>query len=525
MRKLLLLVLFGLLLSLPAFATIWTTDGSPSNTQTVISAGTTVTGDTVQLPLNGAFTWNTAGIAFSKAIKIDLNGSTITRGTGTTTLIAFDTNAAGSTRITNGSIVSNSTADILTINPNNLDPTNANPKWRIDHLTISGTVSGATPHEIYGGWGIIDHCTFTFPDNSEMLHFNGAASNNTTSNPFWNLTVTPGGANMIFCEDCTFLNGDPTNVSGLGCSAMQSYYGAIFVFRYSGITYGQVDMHGTAGNVGARWGEFYGITFTIPSGGTHNLANVADIRGGSGVAFNNIMVNSAGNSGAGAWGFREEDTGAYPELWQPGRGKDSIFPPVTGSDQALAPFYCWGSTYKTGPSSTTPTYCVDGRDYFSNTQRPNYTPYQYPALGSYPVSATINAAGTQLSIVWPTTMTDAGGGRDGFSFTPSGGAASLTYLSGTGTSTYVYTIGRTILSGETFATGLAYAQPGSGLQVPASGTIQDLTDVGSFPQVANVSGATFTGATITNNSTQGGGTNGGSSLTGSVTLTGSVKMQ
>lgn len=480
----------------------------PLAAQLQAAIGLCAAGDTAQMPSSpSSATWDSSGvsIAGSLYIKLDLNGWTVTRGTGTTTMFGFDTNSGGSTRITNGTIVSNSVSDILTINPNNLDPTNANPKWRLDHLAISGTTSGATPHELYGGWGVIDHCTFNFPGNSEMLHFNGAASNNTTSNAFWNLVVTPGSGNMIICEDCTFTNGDPTNVAFLGCSAMQSYYGAIFAFRYNALTYAQVDMHGTPGNVGARWGEFYGLTFTIPSGGTHNQSNVADIRGGSGVSFNNGMVNSVGNSGAGAWGFREEDTGAYPELWQPGRGKDSIFPPVTGADQALVPFYCWGSSYKTGPSSTTPTYCVDGRDFFSATQRPNYTPYQYPALGSYPVSATINAAGTTLTVVWPTTMTDGGAGkRDGFSFVPSGGAATLTYSSGTGTTTYVYAIGRTILAGESFATGLAYLQPGSGIQVPASGTIQDLTDVGSFPQNAGP-GFTFNGASVTNNSTAGAG--------------------
>lgn len=61
------------------------------------------------------------------------------------------------------------------------------------------------------------------------------------------------------------------------------------------------------------------------------------------------------------------------------------------------------------------------------------------------VSMTVNAAGNQLSILHDEVVT----GTTGYTITPSGGSASLTYLSGTGTATLVYSINRTILDPET----------------------------------------------------------------------------
>ncbi len=68
--------------------------------------------------------------------------------------------------------------------------------------------------------------------------------------------------------------------------------------------------------------------------------------------------------------------------------------------------------------------------------------------------------------------------------TPSGGAASLTYASGSGTSELVFTSSRVILSSETITIG--YTRPG-------------LFDA------AGIKLASFTGAAVTNDSTQTGG--------------------
>lgn len=96
-------------------------------------------------------------------------------------------------------------------------------------------------------------------------------------------------------------------------------------------------------------------------------------------------------------------------------------------------------------------------------------------------SRTINSAGTQLSIGVSEAVTFGAGGNGGFAVTLSGGAATLSYVSGDETSTLVYALSRVVAPGETGT--LAYTQPGNGVEDLAGNDL-----------------ATFSGQTITNNS-------------------------
>lgn len=96
-------------------------------------------------------------------------------------------------------------------------------------------------------------------------------------------------------------------------------------------------------------------------------------------------------------------------------------------------------------------------------------------------TATINSAGTTLTIGWSENVT----GSTGLSLSPSGSLASLSYASGSGTSTYTYSISRTILDEET---------------VTISASSSNIVD-GATNTLAN-----FTGTSVTNNSTQVAGT-------------------
>jgi hypothetical protein len=99
-------------------------------------------------------------------------------------------------------------------------------------------------------------------------------------------------------------------------------------------------------------------------------------------------------------------------------------------------------------------------------------------------SATIPAAGNVLNLVFSEIVTFGAGGNGGWTFTMSGGAVTATYSSGSGSSALVYSLSRTVGIGETKTAGLAYAQPGNGVE-DASGN--DL--------------ATISGNTVVNNST------------------------
>ncbi len=103
-------------------------------------------------------------------------------------------------------------------------------------------------------------------------------------------------------------------------------------------------------------------------------------------------------------------------------------------------------------------------------------------------SASIPSAGTSLSIVFSEAVSIGAGGNGGFAITMSGGAVTLTYSSGSGTNTLVYTTSRTISNGET-CSDFDYTQPGNGVEDAAGNDL-----------------ATFTNqqASVTNNSSQGG---------------------
>ena len=123
-----------------------------------------------------------------------------------------------------------------------------------------------------------------------------------------------------------------------------------------------VDMHGTAGAVGARWWEIYENTFyVVPNG---NQDKYIGVRAGSGVIFYNHVTGSA-NGGGGFIDLIEEDPG-YPALYQIGRGRN----------QELDPAYVWGNDTSMAVGSSSANVQAN-RDYYLSP-KPGYTPYQYP---------------------------------------------------------------------------------------------------------------------------------------------------
>lgn len=104
----------------------------------------------------------------------------------------------------------------------------------------------------------------------------------------------------------------------------------------------------------------------------------------------------------------------------------------------------------------------------------------YPFL----TNAVINAAGTTLTLTFSQSCTTGIGGAGGFTITASGYSPTVTYFSGSGSTTYAYTLDPAIP--KQLSAYLNYVQPGNGIESTADGV-----DVNSF-----------TGTAITNNSTQ-----------------------
>lgn len=99
------------------------------------------------------------------------------------------------------------------------------------------------------------------------------------------------------------------------------------------------------------------------------------------------------------------------------------------------------------------------------------------------ISATVGPDGQTWTFIFDEPVNIGAGGSGGFAVTmTTAGAISLTYSSGAGTSTLVYTGDVAVGADDTVSSGLDYTQPGDGLEDNAGNDL-----------------ATFTGAAVTNN--------------------------
>ena len=340
-------------------ATIYANSCSNSDVQNAIDSATN--GDTVILPASCSATWNSGvTIPNSKGITIDGKEATIARGSLSDwlPLVRISPNASTSVRVTRINFTDSKSSQGYFIVVSG--GTESSAKFRIDHCTFTGLQMLRHIGINAPVYGLIDHNTLTWSGNNEVIHNEAYGAASTSG---WANDVVPGSANALYIEDNTFTNQVSGNPAYFwGGSAVQGYYGARTVIRYNTMNMAQIDMHGTAGMIGARWWEIYENTFNVVQNG--NQSEYMLIRAGSGVIFNNHKTGYA-NQGAGVIRLVEEDS-EYPALYQIGRGKN----------QALAPAYVWGNDAAISVRSGSSNVQVN-RDYYLST-KPGYSPYTYP---------------------------------------------------------------------------------------------------------------------------------------------------
>lgn len=340
-----------------------------------------LSGDTVIVP-GGTCTWsNSMTLGSSKAITLQGTGTTIKRvNLGNVPLINISTNSAQSTTVTGFNFRDESTSDQGFSGAFiQASGSPANAKFRIynNTFTVESPWCGNVKLHIRvvgQQFGLIDNNTFNFSTASEVIHNEGYGSG---SDAGWMDDVSPGSINAVYIENnkfwntpsCRWVTGSTVNAGAN--SAVQNYYGARTVFRYNTVQMANVDAHGTAGMIGARWYEIYENSWLgVPNG---NMDKMVQLRGGSGVVFNNTWTSSGSVLNTGIKMY-EEDSGTYPLPYQVGRGKKS------GSTFASEPVYIWGNSIsgtsfgETGGDS----YVQQNRDYYVGIQRTGYTPLIYP---------------------------------------------------------------------------------------------------------------------------------------------------
>lgn len=325
-------------------------------------------GDTVTItPADCTATWNTVVTkSSSKYITLDFNGATITCGTPCTSnnspILRVTTTSAGPDRVTGFNFISSNGSDALEVFMEVVTAAN-DERFRIDHCSFDGDAIGFHLQVSGPGYGLIDHCTFLWEGNNEVIQHEGYGSGSHTG---WTVDVTPGSLDALYVEDSTFTNRITGAFQG---GKTLSAYGAKTVYRFNVLNCMQLDVHGTAGSVGGRYWEHYHNTHNAQPN-CNNVDKWHQIRAGTGMIFNNTF-GAGTNNGNGAIILWEEDSGTYPLLFQVGRGKCSANPCTSGgsSNMALDPAYIWGNEnppLNVGVDEVTGSTIVRDRDYYED---------------------------------------------------------------------------------------------------------------------------------------------------------------
>jgi hypothetical protein len=328
-------------------------------------------GAVVRIP-PGSFTWDHGVTIERKTITLQGAGQGITtiRNASGRPLISVLCASGSGTRITGLTLLGDHSLAISC--------SKAAAPYRVDHCTFDAGTAQAVLLEVSGnGPGLIDQCLFVAGSASEMIHNLGMGAENPSG---WSDEVIPGSAAAVYIEDCTFSKSRLADKYFWGTSALQSYYGSRTVMRYCVLNACQIDQHGTPGMIGARWFEFYNNTFYTPVG--MDQSNYFDLRGGSGVVFNNTSKGQNSRQGGGVIGLRDENGGDRPLYL--GRGINQKFSPV----------YLWNNDPAMQVASGSPNV-IAGRDFFVSKTRPasliryeqasdnstttySYNPFEYP---------------------------------------------------------------------------------------------------------------------------------------------------
>ena len=318
MKRLLLLLAFAFIASVAhAQGTYTAASCAHSDVNAVINGPThtAVAGDTIVIPTctsttpGGSNTWTTT---LKITTPITLKG----QGTGNTVLIdAVATGGVGGNKCQGGgpliSMMPSATTGWRITGFTVYSAANdsgacyahiavagGSHSFRIDHLSFTNNCANCTPAVGDDGivadgyiWGVIDHNTFT-GDRFRLLLDHATVWGGTThgkGDDSWADPDTMGTNQAVYVEDNTITQTE----ANVGVNPLACEWGARCVLRFNSVsTVGSHGLDTSQPNRSVRHMEVYNNNFTAPAfhqGG----ANAVDIRGGTGMVFNNHALASA----------------------------------------------------------------------------------------------------------------------------------------------------------------------------------------------------------------------------------------
>jgi hypothetical protein len=394
-----LITAFLTLLLMPAFVVAYTIDGTPeaggscyqaiANQNDIANAINAASeGDTIRISAGTAI--------FSSTIVVTKSLHIIGAGIGATT-IQDNSIPDGTWHLTGSGLVRLSGFTLT----GNVGSWNGGVRIkgdnkRIDNIRFNQT-GGRHPVSAWGNLSnvVIDHCIFEAGGRGINIY----GSSSYWSNPS---QYAPGTLFGIYIEDCIFNKG--------GVEVVDLNSGGAYVVRHSTINNGgNLAVHGAdSGKRSGGYIEVYNNNF-INSGENKDMCVI--FRGGSAIIYNNSISGSYNSAfkvqywrscyGAGSEYLpfhpdnqsRCEDNSSDPldgDYSTVNNGWPCKDQPGTGPNHSNQPMYQWNNTWDQG----TPRFALhnvggcsnpsiydhvkEGRDYFNNTPKPEYTALTYP---------------------------------------------------------------------------------------------------------------------------------------------------
>lgn len=409
---------------------------SPSQADVQAAVNSAGDGDTVTIPA-GSATW-------SSTVNISNKGVSVVGAGKGNTIITCSNAVAFSIQGTLGKFFRIAEMTLRGYSPSYMiRVTGTSQAWRIDHIHFDNIFSGRSTGTENGAI-LVDGYTYGLIDNnlmdgpSPVTHFvmpyQGAWTTGDFGRDSWNRPLSLGTANAVYIENNTvsYDTFAQTNTNGV----WDSRSGGRYVVRYNTFKNVYAGHHGaeTYSERGTFSFEIYNNTWTY----TAHIWKSLNMRGGTGVIFNNTwyFVDDPGGTGPWAIGeYRAGNTQASGIPWnntscdgaieymcarfvQPSQlnasgpsdakctygciqidgqreangwpCRDQIGVTYNGLDdkiQASSPLYEWNNNYYiagAGPRNANnyvhsgSSHIVKGRDFFDDTQRPGYTPYTHP---------------------------------------------------------------------------------------------------------------------------------------------------